>query len=313
MKQCPDEILQIFRIFPGPYQRDAVNACLENREAMTKRLLVELDDWVSSDNLASSCYGMMPFYALTILSHWREERAHPLVVKLFSLPDEKIQNALGDHLTESGKEWLYFTCGGDLSGIRSIIQNEDAFVYARWGAINALQMCALAGLASVESVRKEIASHLSNLVSIAHHDRSLLSKRIEGDLYTFSAAIITAITDLHPGEHMSLIKDAFDAGIVDDFIISMDFVLESCEMSPEEVLDMTAAVGYISVHDAMEDWACFNPVEYPAVPALKPLSYSRTLPHTNENKKKKVGRNDACFCGSGKKYKKCCLGCDVSL
>ncbi|MXS54099.1 hypothetical protein GTI81_15525, partial [Enterococcus faecalis] len=24
-------------------------------------------------------------------------------------------------------------------------------------------------------------------------------------------------------------------------------------------------------------------------------------------KKKKIGRNDPCYCGSGKKYKKCCL------
>lgn len=25
------------------------------------------------------------------------------------------------------------------------------------------------------------------------------------------------------------------------------------------------------------------------------------------NNKFKIGRNDSCFCGSGKKYKKCCL------
>ncbi|HHX32016.1 MAG TPA: SEC-C domain-containing protein, partial [Bacteroidales bacterium] len=27
-------------------------------------------------------------------------------------------------------------------------------------------------------------------------------------------------------------------------------------------------------------------------------------------KKEKIGRNDPCPCGSGKKYKKCCLGKD---
>ena len=30
-----------------------------------------------------------------------------------------------------------------------------------------------------------------------------------------------------------------------------------------------------------------------------------------ENPKMKVGRNDPCPCGSGKKYKKCCLGKNV--
>jgi uncharacterized protein YecA (UPF0149 family) len=29
-----------------------------------------------------------------------------------------------------------------------------------------------------------------------------------------------------------------------------------------------------------------------------------------ENKFKTVGRNDPCPCGSGKKYKKCCLGAE---
>ena len=31
------------------------------------------------------------------------------------------------------------------------------------------------------------------------------------------------------------------------------------------------------------------------------------------NKRKKIGRNDLCPCGSGKKYKKCCLGKSVHL
>ncbi|MEK6867634.1 MAG: SEC-C metal-binding domain-containing protein, partial [Nanoarchaeota archaeon] len=26
-----------------------------------------------------------------------------------------------------------------------------------------------------------------------------------------------------------------------------------------------------------------------------------------ERRKRKLGRNDPCYCGSGKKYKKCCL------
>ncbi|EIQ7094695.1 SEC-C domain-containing protein, partial [Enterococcus faecalis] len=43
---------------------------------------------------------------------------------------------------------------------------------------------------------------------------------------------------------------------------------------------------------------------------------SGCIPHLNVKtnigskhsvKKKKIGRNDPCYCGSGKKYKKCCL------
>lgn len=33
----------------------------------------------------------------------------------------------------------------------------------------------------------------------------------------------------------------------------------------------------------------------------------RPLPKATYNKERNIGRNDLCFCGSGKKYKKCCL------
>jgi uncharacterized protein YecA (UPF0149 family) len=31
-----------------------------------------------------------------------------------------------------------------------------------------------------------------------------------------------------------------------------------------------------------------------------------TKPSQSTAKSKKIGRNDPCYCGSGKKYKKCC-------
>ena len=39
-------------------------------------------------------------------------------------------------------------------------------------------------------------------------------------------------------------------------------------------------------------------------------SFSRDAPTTIRNTEPKVGRNDPCPCGSGKKYKKCCAKAD---
>ncbi|WP_204661666.1 SEC-C metal-binding domain-containing protein [Fusibacter tunisiensis] len=49
-------------------------------------------------------------------------------------------------------------------------------------------------------------------------------------------------------------------------------------------------------------------------PRLKPLPdqpFVYKSDEQNDVKKEKVGRNDPCPCGSGKKYKKCCLGKDM--
>lgn len=57
-----------------------------------------------------------------------------------------------------------------------------------------------------------------------------------------------------------------------------------------------------TVHEAMEWWACFRPEE----PSYNsPFDFQRRV--KSKSKKQKVGRNDPCPSGSGKKYKKCCL------
>lgn len=48
-------------------------------------------------------------------------------------------------------------------------------------------------------------------------------------------------------------------------------------------------------------------------PNLKPLPDKPFVYNAGEQtvvKEEKIGRNDPCPCGSGKKYKKCCLGKD---
>ena len=50
--------------------------------------------------------------------------------------------------------------------------------------------------------------------------------------------------------------------------------------------------------------AAFRHKENPAASA--PMGRSRPAAHHIESEQPKVGRNDPCPCGSGKKYKKCC-------
>lgn len=47
-----------------------------------------------------------------------------------------------------------------------------------------------------------------------------------------------------------------------------------------------------------------------------PLHFSVRLPRSSgerTNRMAKIGRNDPCHCGSGKKYKRCCLAKGVSV
>jgi hypothetical protein len=55
--------------------------------------------------------------------------------------------------------------------------------------------------------------------------------------------------------------------------------------------------------EEMADWNCFKPKARTSSKPIPPSSFY--VPERNIFRK--VGRNDPCPCGSGKKFKKCCL------
>jgi uncharacterized protein YecA (UPF0149 family) len=54
-------------------------------------------------------------------------------------------------------------------------------------------------------------------------------------------------------------------------------------------------------------WIAYTDEKTKAEPYERRDYYTQLKPHRTE---KKPARNDPCPCGSGKKYKKCCLGND---
>jgi preprotein translocase subunit SecA len=103
-----------------------------------------------------------------------------------------------------------------------------------------------------------------------------------------------------------------DEELVDPFYISPEDVEEELGVAKAPSAEsLQAHRWYTLVTDAIEDmewWSCFQPPKsvQPTGPAESPNPYdvSPTLKPTV--KKKKIGRNERCPCGSGKKYKKCC-------
>jgi uncharacterized protein YecA (UPF0149 family) len=76
--------------------------------------------------------------------------------------------------------------------------------------------------------------------------------------------------------------------------IDLEFVEEVLANGKQKVLEgLRTNRRYRFMRDTvseMEWWACFEP----------------TPPRPTVYEKKKVGRNEPCPCGSGKKYKRCC-------
>ena len=107
--------------------------------------------------------------------------------------------------------------------------------------------------------------------------------------------------DLYPEELYEEVVRSFQDGLVDSFFVAPQHVRGALDQGKEITLARSREFrSYRLVEDTigeMEGWACFRP-------------------KTDEGTKKrkhKIGRNQPCPCGSGKKYKKCCGKPEIHL
>lgn len=104
-------------------------------------------------------------------------------------------------------------------------------------------------------------------------------------------------------------SEEFAMGFVDGINDSLNnsYDLEALEASDEIVLDINLEKLYFNMLEAKAEYLYTLP-QWDSIFSVEKRkeiqkSYRNSTMVRNENK---VGRNDACPCGSGKKYKKCC-------
>ena len=119
-------------------------------------------------------------------------------------------------------------------------------------------------------------------------------------------ALVLCSCDLYPEELKTEIERAFADGLVETGDIDMEEVHKELKVGQDRIMARTASHHHHRLIDnaaahllkwCPEDAAPTDSVKWSPAPLTSPV---RTTP--------KVGRNDPCPCGSGKKYKKCCGG-----
>ena len=122
----------------------------------------------------------------------------------------------------------------------------------------------------------------------------------------FWSTLICTALEIYPEELLHEIESAFADDLVDPDMVRPDNIQSRISIGKDATLQAMKEK-YHFIRDTiaeMECWACFRSEQdrlLRALPVKNPPHHSTILPNT------KVGRNDPCPCGSGKKYKKCCL------
>lgn len=238
---------------------------------------------------ADSSLQMLAFY---LLAEWRDARALEPIVRFFETGGEDAIEAAGDVVTQDLPTILYAVAGGRFDPIERLARNPVLDPYLRTSALEALAIGAANEDYSVD--RLEALMEPLVLEALREKDSDLL------DLLVLVAA------DIASSRLLPLLTQAYERGIIDGRgMMSLDELRDDIDRGTTRALADYRKRRPAAIDDVIHAtrwWSFFADKDRddPRVvsPGVRPGTVVRETP--------KVGRNEPCPCGSGRKYKKCC-------
>jgi hypothetical protein len=264
------EILKELEPYTGRFPKNAMRAAIEQREAITPELLRVLET-VAEDPVkhAERTGYALHLFAIYLLAQFREKRAYPLFIKIFSAPGETAFDLVGDTVTERLSRILGSVYDGNAAPLQGLIESEQVNEYVRDAALDAFLVLAQSG----QMPRDEVVSYY----------RSLFGGKLSRSYSHAWDALAYGVAALPAPELLPEVRRAYQEELIDPGFAGLDEIeRESRNQKPWRREKYTVITDAIA---EMEWWAAFNKSGQGPV---------------------KIGRNAPCPCGSGKKYKKCC-------
>jgi hypothetical protein len=284
---------------------EAIRAADGDRAAVVPVFLRAIEEYLAepgSGNAGVASRSNALFFVFHLLGQWREKSAYRLLAQLLRRPRDEIDVILGGAVTETTHRVMAAVFDGDPEPLYEVILDPKADEFIRSRMCEALAMVTLRG----EFPCKEAGRFL-------HACYAELEPQEENFAWDGwqSAIAMLGLAELRPQ-----VEQAFARGFISD--TWLDF--KDFEKDLRHAIDHPAAPPlrgpdhqFTLFGDTIEElsgWYCFQPK--PAenddstidsddggdwrgfqTPAVNPLRH--------------VGRNDPCPCGSGRKFKKCCL------
>jgi hypothetical protein len=225
--------------------------------------------------------GWAPYSAVTILGELHPPEALQPLLALLPWEDY-------DYLTVPLTEALAQFGRAVLDPLTTVLRNRHRSVWTRWRAIEAMRETARFN----PELRDEI---IAPLVAQLGKDEPEYD-----DLETLRGALVWGLVELHATEAVPAIIRAYEEGPVDEFIIPWRQVRQELEI-PRDVaphLDQRERRPLFDIQLSLP-----VPDDLDLEMAPPPIDYTPREPVHRATPK--IGRNDPCPCGSGKKYKRC--------
>lgn len=268
-----------------PFPAEAVAAALARPQESVPHLLAALE-WATQNpeeaNAGDPLY-MLHIHALHILAQLREPKAFPYVIEMFHLED--YESLTGEVAVETLPKIFASVVGDQLEGLQAVVEDDHLDEWVRSAALEAFGTLIL---------QKEIPQ-----TTVSEFFGTLFAGGLEREASFVWDTLVGVATDFRMSEHLPAIEQAFEDELVDPMIDTLDVIRQDISRTDFEGKRLDLGM-YQFITDAAADlaeWECYHSddegdSDEPSTPVV------REAP--------KVGRNDLCPCGSGKKFKKCC-------
>jgi hypothetical protein len=209
-----------------------------------------------------------------------------------------LEYTLGDAMTEDLATLLFVLSGGQQGPLQQLLISEKAGIYVKAAALAALfAQLELAEQQGQSVDTAELRALLQQVINVAarHGQKFVLA---EMAIWCISFGL----QHFQPAFALLLRQNKVDTAVIRSREISR-WQLAHCEKPLASGL-VRPSFDVMS----LQHWLAFQPATTEATSAEAtddPVNVPNAAPAASP--KGQIGRNDACPCGSGKKYKKCCL------
>ena len=259
----------------------AMEHLLAEWDAAGPRCRALLHDFVRGRDLSEHTERSL-FIIVHLLAQQAERAAFGDLCALAGDP-ERADLVLGDAVTETLPGILISCFDGDTAPLRAVIERVDADEFARSSALFAMAYLARAGQVPAAEMDAYLTALFTTLQPQSEH-------------YIWYAWA-TTVGVLGLAGLADRVANAFHRGLVPPDTMALEHFLDDLKRAraAPNSLEAFDDMGIGPLDDAvalLANWSSDDEPP-PETPYVNPL--------------RNVGRNDPCPCGSGKKFKKCCL------
>jgi uncharacterized protein len=264
--------------------RDAMRWTLDNWDDAASGLLEALERFANGTDRSKKAANAT-FFILHLAGERRETRAFAPLCRL-AREAEAAEAVLGDGVASTLKRILISTYDGNLDALKGVIEAAGTDEFVRIGALEALAYL----MATERITREEAEAYLLRLSMVA-----LLGLEPWSDVVrqAFARGLISPMDMNDDNFREDLRRILTDPGRMADF-------------KANNIAPLKDAIGELSGWYGFSDPAKRDRERH-AVGREGAGRTSAATPQSSAKSFKGVGRNDPCPCGSGKKFKKCCL------